>query len=254
MADKENRLHKEVGSIFEGVPGSENGQENPQSNLAPEAEGKISSQTLVPSHLKPEKKSDLEKKGGDETQQDLPEQSEEIATAEPQSEKNAFFSGLKKYIEPITGKLLAEKPGVNPAKQKLMLILIPVLFIIMIFAFFTVLKSPARSASKAPKTNKSVSLGESSTEIKWSKPEKYSQDLRNPMEFGTSGTGQHGQGELVVKGILYSPENPSALVFDQIVREGDKILGATVVKINEDSVEFEKDGKKWNQKVQKYPD
>jgi type II secretory pathway component PulC len=51
-------------------------------------------------------------------------------------------------------------------------------------------------------------------------------------------------GRMVVKGILYSDDKPSAIIDTQIVHEGDKIYGATVVKINKDSVEFEIEGKK----------
>jgi len=44
---------------------------------------------------------------------------------------------------------------------------------------------------------------------------------------------------LIVKGILSDRDNPSAIVNNQIVHEGDNISGATVIKINRDSVEFE---------------
>lgn len=46
-------------------------------------------------------------------------------------------------------------------------------------------------------------------------------------------------GSLRVKGILHDKDNSSALVNKRIVREGDEISGATVIKINRDSVEFE---------------
>jgi hypothetical protein len=48
-------------------------------------------------------------------------------------------------------------------------------------------------------------------------------------------------GSLHVKGILYdyTKGNSSALVNRKIVHEGDKISGATVIRINRDSVEFE---------------
>ena len=48
-----------------------------------------------------------------------------------------------------------------------------------------------------------------------------------------------GSVNLAVKGILYNEDNPSAIVNNQIVYEGDKISGATIIKINKDSVEFE---------------
>lgn len=48
-----------------------------------------------------------------------------------------------------------------------------------------------------------------------------------------------GADKLVVKSILYHPANASAIIDNQLVREGDKISGATVVKINKHTVEFE---------------
>jgi len=46
-------------------------------------------------------------------------------------------------------------------------------------------------------------------------------------------------GNLTVKGILHDQNKPSAIVNKQIVHEGDKISGATIIKINRDNVEFE---------------
>lgn len=75
-------------------------------------------------------------------------------------------------------------------------------------------------------------------------------DVRNPMQFGSATTSQDESSGLVVRGILYSDDKPSAVVGSHIVYEGDEVFGATVVKINEDSVEFEMDGKRWTLKVQ----
>jgi len=57
-------------------------------------------------------------------------------------------------------------------------------------------------------------------------------------------------GDLIVKGVVIS-DNPSAVIGNSIVHEGETIMGATVIRINQDSVEFEADGKKWTQQVQK---
>jgi hypothetical protein len=55
--------------------------------------------------------------------------------------------------------------------------------------------------------------------------------------------------KIAIKGILYSEDNPSALIGETIVAEGDIIDGVKVVKINRDTVEFEKDGEKWTQRA-----
>ena len=57
----------------------------------------------------------------------------------------------------------------------------------------------------------------------------------------------------VVTGILYSEDNPSAVVDKDIVRQGDSIHGVKVVKIHKEQVEFEKAGKRWVQKVKEEP-
>lgn len=60
-----------------------------------------------------------------------------------------------------------------------------------------------------------------------------------------------GSGNLVVKGILYNKDNPSAIVDNQIVHEGDKISSATIIKINRDSIEFEVK-KRWSIKRRRF--
>jgi len=60
-----------------------------------------------------------------------------------------------------------------------------------------------------------------------------------------------GGGNLIVKGILYNEDNPSAIVNNQIVYEGDKISGAAIIKINRGSVKFEVK-KRWPIKSQRF--
>lgn len=52
-----------------------------------------------------------------------------------------------------------------------------------------------------------------------------------------------------VVGILYSEENSCALINRELVHEGDITNGVKVVKIDRCEVEFERNGKKWTQKV-----
>jgi type II secretory pathway component PulC len=55
--------------------------------------------------------------------------------------------------------------------------------------------------------------------------------------------------ELVVTGIVTTEQTPRALIGTEIVEQGQTIMGATVIRITPDSVEFEMDGKRWTQKV-----
>ena len=57
----------------------------------------------------------------------------------------------------------------------------------------------------------------------------------------------------IVTGILYSEEDPSAVIDKNIVHEGDSVHGVKIVKIYKEEVEFEKAGKRWVQKVQEEP-
>ena len=52
-----------------------------------------------------------------------------------------------------------------------------------------------------------------------------------------------------VSGIAYSQDNAIAFVNGQMVSEGSVVDGLTIVKINQTTVEFEKKGKQWTQKV-----
>ena len=57
--------------------------------------------------------------------------------------------------------------------------------------------------------------------------------------------------KVVVRAIVYSEENASAIVSNRVVHEGDMINGYKVAKIHRDKVEFEKNGKIFTKQVSK---
>ncbi|MHC4292814.1 MAG: hypothetical protein ACYSTX_00860, partial [Planctomycetota bacterium] len=65
----------------------------------------------------------------------------------------AQLSGIRKVLQDLQNKLLAPKPGVDPKRQKLMIVLIPVLFVILIVVFTQVFKSPAKNINAAATTD-----------------------------------------------------------------------------------------------------
>lgn len=70
-------------------------------------------------------------------------------------------------------------------------------------------------------------------------------DGKSPtLEFSTTN-------KVVVTGIMYHAENPSAVVSGRVVREGDMIDGYKVVRIHRDKVQFEKKGKSFTKQVQR---
>jgi hypothetical protein len=54
---------------------------------------------------------------------------------------------------------------------------------------------------------------------------------------------------IVVKKIIWGSDRPAVLIGNQIIHEGGSVSGARVVKINQDSVEFEMNGTTWRQGV-----
>jgi hypothetical protein len=56
-----------------------------------------------------------------------------------------------------------------------------------------------------------------------------------------------------VNGILYAEKNPAAVIDKDIMSEGQMIHGVKVVKVHKDKVEFEKQGKRWEQKLKEEP-
>jgi hypothetical protein len=175
------------------------------------------------------------------------------------SEKpTAVKSNSQSFWQQIKNKLSKPKPGVSTTKQKAMVVMMPLLFIVLISM---VLKGGVFGTSaghtEAPVEDTAsggVTAG-ANTKIDWEIPAPYPTTLRDPMRLVQVEIPQTGQTEtrktikLIVKGILYSEDNPSAVIGNSIVHEGETIRGVSIIKISQDSVEFEMNGKKWTQKV-----
>lgn len=69
----------------------------------------------------------------------------------------------------------------------------------------------------------------------------------------TKGTAATPNKQMQVTGILYSEDNPSAIVNGGLVKEGDIINDVKVVKIHKNNVEFESKGQRWAQEAQPAP-
>jgi hypothetical protein len=158
---------------------------------------------------------------------------------------------ILKIWERVSGKLLASKPGVVPARQKAMILIVPVV-VVFIVVFVRMLWMPGGSAVKPTGKIAFSATAASTSKIEWELPPLYPQTLRDPMSLGTFVVhGRENVGKPAVKGIVYSEDSPSAVVGDRIVSAGDVVEGATVVKINPDSVEFAIGDKNWTQKVER---
>ena len=159
----------------------------------------------------------------------------------------------------IKSKLLPEQAG-NSARQKIMIILVPILVIVLVFLFRQVLsKAPQQSRAATEDSLPLTALNKTSgDEIHWDIPEPMPVTIRDPIKpvsQAASGVAIQGWNDsnntdvMVVRGILCSDDKPSAVVGDRLVHLNDEIEGAKIVWIGKDSVTFEKDGEKWTKKV-----
>jgi hypothetical protein len=160
----------------------------------------------------------------------------------------------------INNRLFVPKSWGNPTRQKAMVILVPILAIVMIFVFRQVLSTSPRKTKGATEDETLIAAGaKSGQDIDWQIPEPLPATMRDPIKLGdqSSANGSEPNGaaaeptasDIDVRDIIFSKDKPSAFVNGRIVYVGDKIRDATVVRINRDSVEFEKDGKKWIQNI-----
>jgi hypothetical protein len=243
-------LHKKISAIFDGVPMQQNdGDSQPAHTSIPafvreqndevRAKPGISSPASpsVPKHQQSLQQANIP----------LPNRSKPVDIVKPSKQ-----IPLQQIWQRISGKLFAAKPGVDANRQKVMVVLIPVLFIVLIIVLTRVLSGPVPKTAEAHSVSAANAATASPDKVDWQIPKSYPANLRDPMQKGSGLSNPGAQdGELAVKGILYSQDKPSAVIGSQIVHEGEKVSGATIQKINKDSVEFEMDGKKWTQQIQK---
>lgn len=87
--------------------------------------------------------------------------------------------------------------------------------------------------------------------VKWSVPGEVGKNIRDVTVAGGRSASYASTGILVVRGILLSEDNNSAIIGKCIVHTGEQIAGVTVVGITRKTVEFEKNGKRWVQQIEK---
>ena len=139
----------------------------------------------------------------------------------------------------------------NP-RQKMMAVLIPILFVVLIWvigrAFNT---TPTRTIEAGTFDLKPISAAP--IRDKWKVPEEYPADMRDPMQYGSSPSAKEQRtsyDKIIVRGIVYSDDRPTAIIGNEIAGVGDEVYGATIIKINTNSVEFQMNDNIWTQTVQ----
>jgi len=113
-------------------------------------------------------------------------------------------------------------------------------------------KKKKNNASKNTVSAKEIADADSKdATVEWPVPEQIGDNIRNITVSGGRAVSSASSGSFVVKGILFTEDNSSAIIGRSIVHTGEQIGGATIVGITKKTVEFEKDGKRWVQKVEK---
>ncbi len=150
--------------------------------------------------------------------------------------------------------------GKMDAHQKKMTVMVGVLSLVFATVLFVSLgglgQSEATAGGNTDTEQTSQTVVDDQTPLQWHSPQPLPETLRNPMKtapktVAAEVSDDEPTGELVVKGIVFSKTRPTAIVNEKIVAQGETIDGTTVVTISKESVEFEKDGKRWTQSVQR---
>ena len=273
-------LHKQVSSIFEGVKvpdGIASGPfAQPQGQPAAAAQTPAQTPTAAPDATRPASATPGAANSGTGTHvPNLPTAPAAPAggtakspvgrpkPAEPAKAKPApQTQPVRKPAAPqsLGGRIKAAWQGKNrdpeAARQKKMMFLVGVLAVVFLGVLVFSLKGPSKAAAKPASPDKADAseVTPPRGEIAWKRPQPWPDDLRDPMQMKApapapqgDSTPQADTSKFIVRGIVQGAERNSAIVSNEIVMEGEEILGARVIKINPDSVEFEMNSQRWVQ-------
>jgi len=165
---------------------------------------------------------------------------------------------------PVPGKALGKKG------RRALVLSAPVLIIIIIlihrYCFRSAPQESEASAGTGPPpvskptvSRPQIASPETKNDVDWQVPELLPAEvmgfLKDPEETAEQKKQREGpvkgKQKVDLKAILFSDQKPSAIIDGQILHIGDEVNEATVKSITIDSVEFEKDGKTWTQKLRK---
>jgi hypothetical protein len=271
-------LHKEISSIFSGVPlpsDNANGplmdmekKDNTAGHIPPMPTEAVKGPQLIqqePSKLSPkadEKPAPAPQKSASAPalQKSAPAPAPEkggAGSANKKSQLKGFRKSLSNSLKPLLEKLMTPPEGVSRTKHMAIVALVPVLLLVVVLVFGRLLLKSG-SKSKTSENDTEISSVTQQTKIDWKQPEVYPEGLRDPMKRSyrqpvtttvTNIEPTTADSGIVVRGIAWSEDNPAVIVGTEIYYQGQVVHDAKIIKINTDSVEFEKDGKTWTQKV-----
>jgi len=168
------------------------------------------------------------------------------------------------FVKKIKERIFSEESDSGGAKQKVMVVLIPVLFVVMVFMYRQVLTQSPQNSQGALEDDSAMPPVKkvSGNDIDWKIPEVIQVKTAEPKNQNNknvirnnivpeeiSEDDANDSGLMNVKSILYSDDKPSVVINNKIVYINQEINGVIVREIHKDYIIFEKDGATWKQKV-----
>jgi hypothetical protein len=261
---RKSGLHKQISSIFDGVsvpantaaPETSEAAEESAASVTPDTESvQPATQNSDASLAKPMDKRDLETKND---RAPVVQVGRPMPTSKP---KGVSKPKTKSDLLPKIKKTIFGTDTSLDPRQKKTGILVGILSVVFAVVLFLSLggvgKTQAIGASnthseQATQVSKPKRVAE-----EWTRPDPLPQNLRNATAPATvriepSQTDVvDAAGGLIVKGIVFSENKPSAIINNQIFSEGQTVDGAIIIEITKESVEFEANDQRWKQFVQR---
>jgi hypothetical protein len=224
-------LHKKVSSIFDGAPYSATAPQNGAGGVdaGDSAAGRIG-------------------------QMDPNDRSTAVLTpaapgyGEPIGSRHGAFESERSAKSPLTAKGTSKRDSMRNY-------LVPMLVTVLLFVglltaanLIGLLSGGKEAAPVGADSREAVSPESYAARIYWQAPPLVPEEIRDITRAGD--TSEYQQ-RLVVRGITYSDNRASAIIGKAIVRVGDEVMGARVLNIGRNHVEFEMKGKRWKQQVEK---
>ncbi|MHC4216144.1 MAG: hypothetical protein ACYSWP_22550, partial [Planctomycetota bacterium] len=257
MAKRKGGLQKKISSIFDGVhvPGSKKTDTLKPADRTPDDAAPAPPTSKILS-------------------QETPKETQRPAAASKQNVRPSQVLRSRRRAERL--KAEAEATEKYETKQKVFTFMIPILMALLAYmiydVFFASINKPDIAIIHRGRAEKRKrAMEEAHSRITWQIPDMYPADLRDPMLedkvdifikgqtlLTDDGQRKDADGKIYTKeeayelgldiyidSILYSEVSSSVVIENMILHEGDEVLKATIIKINKDSVDFERDGKKF---------
>ena len=167
-----------------------------------------------------------------------------LKKAKEESQKNQTLKTTKSMD---SARTKAPKKEAHPPQKRNVTLLAVLSFILLGILALPILypKINKMATLVASSNNEETSVKEliaSQVDMVKSVPEEKSK-VRQPIEAAPAPSSTPSPpSDIILNGIMYSAKNPVAVINDELLTEGEKIRGITVVEIRRDSVDIEKDG------------